>query len=346
MSQKRRYTLTVLEKIEETDDSCTIKFKQPGLKKINYQPGQFITLILNINGRIYQRPYSVSSVFGIDQTIDITVKAIENGVVSNYIKSTLNIGHSIEIIEPLGTFILPTVPSSTIMLWAAGSGISPIFAILKQLLNNTNTEVILNYSSRNINQVILLSEIEKLHEKFSSKFQCNLFLSQVTFLNDKKFKCQQKLKESNVNEMILKNNINKDVLHYICGPNQYNIFVQNSLAANGIKTENIKIEDFNQILDAEDLRDINDTWVKINVGTEEHSFFVKKGESILNAALDMGINIDYSCQTGTCELCFGNILEGELKMITHHKKEIKIKGESCLLCCSLPLTNNLKISVN
>jgi ring-1,2-phenylacetyl-CoA epoxidase subunit PaaE len=106
------------------------------------------------------------------------------------------------------------------------------------------------------------------------------------------------------------------------------------------------VEDFNQVLNEEDLVGIFDTDVKIKVGEMEHNVMVKKGNSILAASLDNEINIDYSCQTGTCELCKGNIIIGQVKMIVHHNKETKSKGDSCLLCCSFPLTNDILISIN
>jgi ring-1,2-phenylacetyl-CoA epoxidase subunit PaaE len=346
LAHLKKYTLAVIEKVVETDDACTIKFKQPNLKKIAYLPGQFISIFLNINGRVYQRPYSISSVYQIDPTIDITVKVIKDGKVSNYIKNNLEVGQSVEIVGPLGSFILPESIPEKVVLWAAGSGISPLFAILKALINKSNTIIILNYSSRNIDQTILLAGIEKLKNQFPDRLHFNLFTSNNEGPADGTFERYNRLNDQHILALNTKNNLSVDTLHYICGPNDYNVFVQRCLKELNFNSDCIKVEDFSQVLDEKDLVGVFDTNVHISVGEIEHKVMVKKGNSILAASLDNEINIDYSCQTGTCELCKGHILSGQVNMIVHHKKETKSKGDSCLLCCSYPLTNDILISVN
>lgn len=346
MSQKKKYTIAVLEKVHETNDACTIKFKQPGLKKISYKPGQFITLITQIKGRVYQRPYSVSSVYGLDSTINITIKAIQDGVVSTYLLNELEPGQSIEIIEPLGSFTLPDQLPETVVLWAAGSGISPLYSILRHLLFNTGIRIILNYSSRTSEQTILFEPIALLQQQFPERFIFNLFLSKEKPVEGKAYKTYTRLNQQQLNDLITGNAVKEDSLHYICGSNEYNIFVNDCLIQQGFQTERIKVEDYNQVVNEEDLQGISDAYVTISVKEMKSSVLVKRGQSILNAALDAGLNIDFSCQTGTCDMCMGQILKGQIRMIAHHKKEIKSEGDACLLCCSLPLTNDILISIN
>ena len=88
----KQYTLTIQEIRRETEDTITLCFKQPGLRKIKYQAGQYITLIVRINGRKYARPYSFSSAPSVDVTLDVTVKRVPGGVVSNFINTELKVG--------------------------------------------------------------------------------------------------------------------------------------------------------------------------------------------------------------------------------------------------------------
>jgi ring-1,2-phenylacetyl-CoA epoxidase subunit PaaE len=88
----KKYTLKIINIRSETKDAVTLCFNQPSLRKIKYQAGQFITLIVRINGRKYARPYSFSSAPSVDGALEITVKRVPNGVVSNYINSDLKIG--------------------------------------------------------------------------------------------------------------------------------------------------------------------------------------------------------------------------------------------------------------
>ena len=86
----KQYTLTIQEIRKETRDTITLCFKQPGIRKIRYQAGQYITLIVRINGRKYARPYSFSSSPSVDSFIEVTVKRMPDGIVSNYIHNELS----------------------------------------------------------------------------------------------------------------------------------------------------------------------------------------------------------------------------------------------------------------
>lgn len=79
------YTLKVLGLRNETLDTETIIFKQPELKKINYLPGQYLTLIFRINGRQYLRPYSFSSAPVVDSNLEVTIKRVPGDIVSNHV---------------------------------------------------------------------------------------------------------------------------------------------------------------------------------------------------------------------------------------------------------------------
>lgn len=98
----KQYTLTIQDIRKETKDTITLCFKQPGLRKIKYQAGQYIILMVRINGRKYARPYSFSSAPSVDSFLEVTVKRVCNGIVSNYINDQIKIGDSIEVLEPMG----------------------------------------------------------------------------------------------------------------------------------------------------------------------------------------------------------------------------------------------------
>ena len=100
----KKYTLSVQDIRSETDETITLCFKQPSLRKIKYQAGQYITLIVMINGRKYARPYSFSSSPSIDSSLEVTIKRVSQGIVSNYLNTEVKIGDVIEVLEPMGDF--------------------------------------------------------------------------------------------------------------------------------------------------------------------------------------------------------------------------------------------------
>ena len=110
------FTLKVIDIKKETGDTVTLSFKQPGLKKIKYKAGQYLTLIFRINGRRYLRPYSLSSAPGIDANLEITVKRVTGGIISNHINDMVKVDDLIEILYPMGDFVLPEIDYKTIFL--------------------------------------------------------------------------------------------------------------------------------------------------------------------------------------------------------------------------------------
>ena len=99
------YSLKVIDIRRESSDSKTFVFKQPGLRKIKYRAGQFLTLILSIAGRRYRRAYSLSSSPSLNHNLCITIKRVPGGVISNYLFDKCKEGDIIEVMGPLGEFV-------------------------------------------------------------------------------------------------------------------------------------------------------------------------------------------------------------------------------------------------
>jgi ring-1,2-phenylacetyl-CoA epoxidase subunit PaaE len=160
----KNYSLTILEIIQETVDTKTFVFKNPIFNKIKYEAGQYLTLLLRINGRKYVRPYSFSSTPLVDSLLSITVKRVSNGIVSNYIHNFFKVGDVIEVMEPMGDFVLNKKESiHSIYFWGVGSGITPLFSLIKEVLNSRpNTVVHLVYGNKNEESTIFKTQLKKI----------------------------------------------------------------------------------------------------------------------------------------------------------------------------------------
>ena len=334
------------------DVHCTNKnskifiLKQPGLRKIKYTAGQYITLSLNINGRKYKRAYSFSSSPSVDENLKITIKRVPNGIVSNYLIDKINVGDIIEVSEPMGEFIFNQEKNpSQVFLWAAGSGITPIYSILNQLLiSNPSTQIHLIYGNSTKDEAIFLNELKELAINYKEQFVLNLFFSRNS--------------EMQVENSIL-GRINSDFVkgytlnhhnpinegqHFICGPSQMKKMIIESLQNIGFSEDSIFSEDFELTVNEQDLTEVIDSEVELNVNGSGHKIFVQKGKTILDAYLDNRIDLPYSCQTGNCNTCKATILSGEAKMIGVKERNDLCKHET-LLCCSFPLTQNIQIEI-
>ncbi|KQB41533.1 ferredoxin--NADP reductase [Flavobacterium aquidurense] len=341
----KNYTLKVQEVRKETNDTVTICFKQPGLKKIKYLSGQYLTLQFRINGRRYIRPYSFSSTPGIDSTLDVTVKRVPGGIVSNYINDVVKVEDVIEVQEPLGDFVFELDESlNSVVFWGVGSGITPLFSMIKDLLlNHSLINVYLVYGNRSNSSVIFKDQLEKLKINYSKRFKIYNFYSKEEFFNEDSHNYRGRIDSGFVKSLI--SNIEYPSRHYICGPIGLKNTVKESLINLGENINNVFSEDFELIKNPEDFKEIKDQEIYLNFAGIESKISIKSGNSVLEEALEVGLELPYSCQTGNCSTCKGTLKSGQLKMIGLDKPRNDLKDNEFLLCCSYPLTNNVCIEI-
>lgn len=342
----KNYSLTILEIIQETEDTKTFVFKNPIFNKIKYEAGQYLTLLLRINGRKYARPYSFSSTPLVDSLLSITVKRVSNGIVSNYIHNSFKIGDVIEVMEPMGDFVLNKKESIySIYFWGVGSGITPLFSLIKEVLNSRpNTIVHLVYGNKNEDSTIFKTQLKKLQEEHPILFNMSIFYSQEdTFeLNDIH---KGRITSAFVANLLSQNKNTKESLHYICGPCGLKELIKNKLQDLEVPMSSIFSEDFELTIDPKELSDVEDSKAIILMRGELFEIFVPKGRSILDMALDQEIEIPYSCQTGNCNSCKATIMKGRLKMLGLNKGRNDLGKDEFLLCCSYPLTKEINIEI-
>lgn len=343
----KNYSLTILEIIQETVDTKTFVFKNPIFNKIKYEAGQYLTLLLRINGRKYARPYSFSSTPLVDSLLSITVKRVSNGIVSNYIHNSFKVGDVIEVMEPMGDFILNKKESIySIYFWGVGSGITPLFSLIKEVLNSRpNTVVHLVYGNKNEDSTIFKTQLKKLQEEYPHIFKMFIFYSQEdTFeLNDTNHK--GRITSTFVANLLSKNKNTKESLHYICGPFGLKELIKNKLQDLEVSMSSIFTEDFELTIDPKELSDVEDSKAIILLRGKLFEIFVPKGRSILDMALDLEIEIPYSCQTGNCNSCKAKLKDGRLKMVGLNKGRNDLGKDEFLLCCSYSLTKEICIEI-
>src|SRR5687768_8386336 len=160
--------------VSNTRDTYTYALKPVDDLYIPYEAGQFITLLLDINGRELRRSYSFSSTPGIDENMSITIKEVVNGEVSRYLLRNLQKGSELFALPPAGKFILNTSPRNrrTIFFIAAGSGITPIYSIIKKLLRSEPlSSAILINQNRNEASTIFYNELRALEIEFPKQLK-------------------------------------------------------------------------------------------------------------------------------------------------------------------------------
>lgn len=341
----KSYTLKVHQVKKESDDTVTLCFKQPGLKKIKYLAGQYLTLQFRISGRRYIRPYSFSSAPVIDSTLDVTVKRVFGGIVSNYINDNIKVNDVIEVQEPLGDFVLKSDDLiKSIVFWGVGSGITPLYSMIKELLNFSPTiNVHLVYGNKCKKSMIFFDDLEKLKSIYSERFNVYYFYSKEEFFDSESHNFHGRINSNFIGDLMRK--IDQPVMHYVCGPIGLKNIIKESLLNLEGNLDNLFSEDFEIIKNPEDFKDIFDQEITLNFQGIENKITIKKGNSILEEALELGLELPYSCQTGNCSTCKATIKSGEIKMIGLSKPRTDLKENEYLLCCSYPLTNNVSVEI-
>ncbi|TCC96247.1 ferredoxin--NADP reductase [Pedobacter hiemivivus] len=340
------YTLKVIEVRTETEDTITLCFKQPALRKIKYLAGQYLTLIFRINGRRYIRPYSFSSAPLVDTGLEVTIKRVPNGIVSNHIHDTITIGDSIEVMQAMGDFVCET-PRAQVFLWGVGSGITPLISISKQILATSHkTQVYLIYGNRNHESTIFLDQIENLQKVYPEKFVVKHFHTKMKINQNNLGLIEGRIDQTKALNILQELGHLEDASHYICGPTGLKESVKFALKTLDVMPNQIFIEDFVLIKDPKDFEHVKTQNVKLKFEDQDYNLEVIKGKSILESALDAGIELPYSCQTGNCSTCKATIITGGSKMIGLSKERDDLLEAEYLLCCTHPLTENVYLEVN
>ncbi len=342
------FTLKIAEIKRETKDVVTLLFKQPGLKKIKYLPGQYLTLIFRINNRKYIRPYSFSSAPHIDQTLNVTVKRVSGGIVSNHIADCLQVGDAVEVIEPMGDFTLENKEiehNNHVILWGVGSGITPLFSIAKYaLFNQTVSHITLVYGNQNFENAVFIDQIFALQKQYPHTFRVFYFHTKQEIVQGYPDIIEGRIDAEKVIRVLQEEKKLINTVHYICGPFGLKESVKEVLNKYNISQENIFSEDFDLKNDPKKFNNVSTQQVKINQQNNIFPVEVIKGKTILEAALDALIDLPYACQTGSCLLCKAQLINGRVRSILNQPAKILPENE-CLLCCSIPLTNDVEVLV-
>lgn len=342
----KKYTLKVNDIRQETEDTITLCFKQPGLRKISYQAGQYLTLSIRINGRKYSRPYSFSSAFSVDSFLEITIKRVPGGIFSNYIHDTVQVGDMIEVMEPMGDFVYEQDEKcNTVYFWGTGSGITPLISIIKEILvSDSKLKVNLIYGNKNFKSTIFSVLIEEMISKYPDNLQVWYMHSQHTEDHNHHLVKSGRITEEFIFDLLKDEEVEK-TKHYICGSNDLKNTIKKTLDTLKCPNENVFSEDFELVKNPEDFKDITTHNVGIHFQGIDTIVEVEKGKSVLEAALDAGIELPYSCQTGSCNTCKAKIKTGDLRMIGLSKERDDLEKEDYLLCCSYPLTDNVSVEI-
>jgi ferredoxin-NADP reductase len=143
----------------ETRDAVSVVIK-PGRGWLGHSPGQYVRIGVDVDGVRQWRAYSLTSETS-DSTIAITVKAIPDGTVSNHLVRRAGVGTIVQLDQAAGDFTLGEQMPQKILFLTAGSGVTPVMGMLRNL-TDANADVVVVHSAPTADDVIFSGELRML----------------------------------------------------------------------------------------------------------------------------------------------------------------------------------------
>jgi ring-1,2-phenylacetyl-CoA epoxidase subunit PaaE len=347
--------LKVREVVKETSDTVTIYFEQPE-PYLEYLPGQFLTVVLDLEGKEQRRSYSLCTSPFVDPFPGISVKRVPNGLFSNYLNDKIFPGKTLNVLKPMGNFTTPFHSKNRrhFFLIAGGSGITPMMGLLKSVLvNEPESRITLIYCSRKEEEIIFGAQLQLLEKANADRLTVIHNLSQPA---ESWTGLRGRLSASVLKELFVKAEYEPryQEVYFICGPEGLMQTTQSVLEELSIPSDRIHSESFFSAA-AEQAKEeakegitagLLSRDVTIQLEGEAHLVTVGPGKTILEAGLAAGLNMPYSCQSGLCTACRGRLSAGEVKMDEDAGLSEKEVAAGYVLCCvSRPLSEGIHVTI-
>jgi len=341
--------------IDKTTSDCslvTFDIPQELHETFAYKQGQYLTLKSIIEGESVQRSYSLCSC-PLDTAWQVGIKEVPGGKFSTYANRTLQVGDMLDVMEPNGRFYVPidSEADRTMIAFAAGSGITPIYSIIKtHLESEPGTKFKLFYINKTVGSIILKEEIEALKNRFMDRFEVYHFLTRETRNLPL---LEGRLTEDKLDEIFTKIIDPSEIDHcFSCGPEAMIFMVRDYLQAKGVDEKKIHFELFGTGTASEEKRKEATKGlegvvsnVTILEGGKSFNFDIAQGsDTILDAALKSGADLPFACKGGVCCTCRAKVVEGKVDMLLNYAlEEEEVEQGFVLTCQSIPKSEKVVV---
>ncbi|MBP1325985.1 3-ketosteroid 9alpha-monooxygenase subunit B [Leucobacter exalbidus] len=338
--------LHVIDVIEETTEAHSIVFEIPAelADRCRYRSGQFLTLRIpsDLTGSV-ARSYSLSSSPVIDNHLKVTVKRIPEGYGSNWVCDNVRAGDRVTVLPPAGTFVVRN-PNADLLLFAAGSGITPVISILKTSLQEGTGKIVLYYANRDASSVIFDQELSELQARHPERVEVQHWYDSEHGFAD-------------VERIVGVAGAHAGADAYLCGPPPFMNTVVEGLKAAGFTSAQIHREVFSSLtgnpfevveepeVDADAASDQPATQATIHLEGETHEVEWPAERTLVDVLLSKGINVPYSCKSGECGSCACHVVSGEVNMAPSEALDQEDIDDGYVLGCqSRPRSTKVEIS--
>jgi 3-ketosteroid 9alpha-monooxygenase subunit B len=332
------YQVRVAEVITEAGDACSLVLAVPAelAAEFAYRPGQFLTVRIphDRDGSV-ARCYSLSSSPYTGDLPTITVKRMPDGHASNWIADHLAAGSVLEALPPAGTFS-PRSLEGDFLLFAGGSGITPVMSILKSALARGHGKIVLVYANRDECSVIFHAELRRLAAAAGNRLLMVHWLDSVQGAPTAAALAELARPYGSFEA-------------FICGPDPYLAVVRQALSLLGVPAPRVHVERFLSL--AENPFEVSETadgmaaTLEVTLDGQTRQLPWPPGARMLDVLIGQGLDPPFSCREGICGACACRLTGGEVDMAHNEVLEPEDIADGYILACqSVPLTAEVSIT--
>ncbi|MFP3914625.1 MAG: 1,2-phenylacetyl-CoA epoxidase subunit PaaE [Actinomycetota bacterium] len=328
-----------------TDDAVAVTFEVPAhlREEFSYLPGQHVTLRAEVEGMDVRRSYSICANANTG-VLRVGVKRLEGGVFSTWATNKLQPGDIVEVMPPVGDFVIDPSPDASrhYAAVAAGSGITPVLSLMSTTLESEPaSRWTLVFGNRAVGSIMFFDEVEGLKDRYPDRVQLIHVLSRE--------QPEMDLYAGRIDEQKLERLfgalLDPRVVDewFLCGPYDMVMTTRRVLEQRGIGPERIRDELFfagppdpSQVIAPEQAEGAVSLRVKLGGRTTETR--MEQDTTVLDAALRVRSELPYSCKGGMCASCKAMLLEGDVSMDRNYALvDSELAAGYVLTCQSRPV---------
>ncbi|WP_300342858.1 1,2-phenylacetyl-CoA epoxidase subunit PaaE [Nesterenkonia sp.] len=367
-------TLRVADVRRLTEDSVEVTFAVPEHLQddFDYAPGQYVALRAEIEGQEVRRSYSICTE-PVPGEIRVAIKRDIGGLFSTWANEQLKPGDTLEVMNPSGAFVSKTAITSMnspeslaedavarradarLVAFAAGSGITPIMAIARSVLQaSEKASFDLVYANRSAADVMFAEEIGDLKDRYPSRFAVHHVLSREQRLNPLLTGRIDAEKLRSLLDHVLRTEETDE--WFLCGPFELVQLVRDELASRGVPAEKVRFELFTtgrpdrpaghqgRSVAADPEGKQVEIEFTLDGLTGQVSSPVSARETVLNAALRSRSDVPFACAGGVCGTCRAKVVSGEFEMEENYALEAdELQAGYVLTCQTRPTSEKLVV---
>jgi 3-ketosteroid 9alpha-monooxygenase subunit B len=339
MTGPRAYhQVRVAEVISETDEACSLVLAVPPelAGVFSYQPGQFLTVrIPSERDGSVARCYSLSSSPHTGDLPTITVKRTAGGYASNWIADNVRAGGALDLLPPAGTFS-PRSFDSDFLLFAGGSGITPVISIIKSALAAGQGRIVLVYANRDERSVIFGAQLRTLAAAADGRLLVVHWLDSVQGA-------------PTVAAITALARPYTGAEAFICGPDAYLAVVREALGRLGVPAKGVHVERFLSLaenpFEATEPTGGTAATLEVCLDGRTRQLGWPPGTRMLDVLIDEGLDPPFSCREGICGACACQLTGGKVEMAHNEVLEAQDIADGYILACqALALTPEVSIT--